>query len=224
MPDGHFAMTSRDAGVVVSTTGKAHRGSKVKSPGKKKSPTKGDAPKQQPAAQTLSISDDAAAAEISEPEATGVPAAGVAIASAGVLLTGREVLTFRVCRPQNGSAGMGVSLMELPATASMPARLLVINCSATGLAAKAGIQPHDELKAVGGRDVAADLRCSKRETEKYLATALGDIEFTISRKANRVPSPRSETFRDEMPSRKQQPPAGPPLNRAPTMDVVVNVG
>lgn len=95
------------------------------------------------------------------------------------------------CYFDNKAPGIGLGLMELPSTNSMPSRLIVINTSSTGLAAQAGLEIRDQLISVAGHDVATELENSKARVNALLIALGGasDLEVIVERKAARNSAP-----------------------------------
>jgi hypothetical protein len=89
--------------------------------------------------------------------------------------------------------GIGLALLELPGTSLMPSRLIVINTSEAGLAAKAGLEVRDQLITIAGHDVATELENSKARVNALLV-ALGGanhLEVVVERKDPRSPVNRA---------------------------------
>ena len=89
--------------------------------------------------------------------------------------------------------GIGLGLMELPSTDSQPSRLIVINTSAQGLAAQAGVEIRDTLITIAGHDVATELENSKARVNALLVALGGasDLEVVVERKDTRSSVPRA---------------------------------
>ena len=89
---------------------------------------------------------------------------------------------------ENKGPGIGLALLELPGTSLMPSRLIVINTSVAGLAAKAGLEVRDQLITIAGHDVATELENSKARVNALLV-ALGGanhLEVVVERKQRLV--------------------------------------
>ena len=106
----------------------------------------------------------------------------------GVVMPGYSTMTFTIlkdaeCSTRDGPS-IGLALMELPATISAPARLIVINTGAEGLAAQAGLKIRDQLVSIAGHDVATELQNSKTRVNALLVALGGvnDLEFVVLRK------------------------------------------
>lgn len=121
------------------------------------------------------------------------------------------LLTLSIKKIFGSNVGVGIGIMELPATHTMPARLLVMNCQNDGRAAKAGVQPFDELRSIDGLDVLSDLGCSKQRVNALFAEPGEELTITVLRKATRDASP-------EPPTRTRAPAA-----EAPPGEVAVTV-
>lgn len=219
---------------------------KAAAPKKKKKPSKAGLDSQIPAGRALDVAEGRVSPGASEDTTLLSSSTVEGAQETGEASSQMGVLTFKLHKAST-SESIGVSLMELPATPAMPARLMVTNCAKHGLAARAGLQTYDELKSINGHDVATALGCSKRQADAVLGDASGDVEIVVLRTRTRregANRPPRDVFADAERARGPTTPAAPvlltstpggvasaaaatgkpaaaPLARQPTLDVVI---